>query len=40
MHLQVFKTFSRHNAWKLKGEARVNNVVVADAEFSAIIAQK
>ncbi len=40
MHLQVFKTFSRHNAWKLRGEARVNNVVVADAEFSAILAQK
>ena len=40
MEVHVFKTFSRHNAWKLKGEARVNNIVVADAEFSAILAQK
>lgn len=40
MHLQVFKTFARHNAWKLRGEARVNDIVVADAEFSAILAQK
>lgn len=39
MHLQVFKVLARHNAWKLKGEARVNNVIVADAEFSAIIPQ-
>lgn len=40
MHLRVSKTFSRHNAWKLKGEARVNGVLVADAAFSAILAQK
>jgi 3-hydroxyacyl-[acyl-carrier-protein] dehydratase len=40
MELHVFKTFARHNAWKMKGEARVNNMVVADAEFSAMLAQK
>lgn len=40
MYLKVYKTFARHNAWKLKGEARVNDIVVADAEFSAILAQK
>ena len=37
MHLEVYKTFARRNAWKLKGEARVNDVIVADAEFSAIL---
>ncbi len=40
MYLKVYKTFARHNVWKLKGEARVNDIVVADAEFSAILAQK
>ncbi len=40
MYIKVYKTFARHNAWKMKGEARVNDIVVADAEFSAIIAQK
>ena len=40
MYIQVFKIFGRHNAWKLKGCAKVNDIVVADAEFSAILAQK
>jgi 3-hydroxyacyl-[acyl-carrier-protein] dehydratase len=39
MYLKVSKIVARHNAWKLKGEARVNDVLVADAEFSAILAQ-
>jgi len=40
MYITVSKVFSRHNAWKMKGEVRVNDILVADAEFSAIIGQK
>ncbi len=39
MHLKVSKVFARRNAWKLKGEAMVDGVLVADAEFSAILAE-
>lgn len=39
MYLTVSKVFARQNAWKLRGEAKVNDVVVADAEFAAILAQ-
>ena len=40
MEIEVTKTFGRHNAWKLKGEVKVDGILVADAFFSAIFPQK
>ena len=40
MEIEVTKTFGRHNAWKLKGEVKVDGLLVADANFSAIFPQK
>ena len=40
MVIEVIKTFGRHNAWKLKGEVKVDGILVADAHFSAIFPQK
>jgi 3-hydroxyacyl-[acyl-carrier-protein] dehydratase len=40
MEIEVVKIFGRHNAWKLKGEVKVDGLLVADANFSAILPQK
>jgi 3-hydroxyacyl-[acyl-carrier-protein] dehydratase len=40
MEIEVVKIFGRHNAWKLKGEVKVDGLLVADASFSAIFPQK
>ena len=40
--LEVFvnKLRSRRNVWKFRGEAKVRGVLVADAEFSAMIVDR
>jgi 3-hydroxyacyl-[acyl-carrier-protein] dehydratase len=40
LHLHVEKIRSRGNVWKMKGEAKVNSVRVANAIFSAMIVKK
>jgi 3-hydroxyacyl-[acyl-carrier-protein] dehydratase len=37
MHIHVTKTQSRRNVWKFKGEAKVGDVLCAEAVFSAMI---
>lgn len=37
LYLHIEKRRSRGNVWKMKGEARVNGVRVADAIFSAMV---
>ncbi len=38
LHLEVEKEQSRGNVWRFAGKAKVNGTVVADATFSAMIA--
>lgn len=40
LHLHVEKIKCRGNVWKMKGEAKVDGVRVADAVFSAMIVKK
>ena len=37
LYLYVEKIYSRSNAWKIKGEAKVEGIRVADSVFSAIL---
>lgn len=37
MHIRVTKVQNRKTVWKFKGEATVNGVLCAEAEFSAMI---
>ncbi|MEO5374065.1 MAG: 3-hydroxyacyl-ACP dehydratase FabZ [Alphaproteobacteria bacterium] len=37
LHLNVFKERNRGNVWKFRGEAKVDDVLVADATYSAMI---
>ncbi|HYG88249.1 MAG TPA: 3-hydroxyacyl-ACP dehydratase FabZ [Azospirillum sp.] len=37
VHIHVTKQRNRGNVWKFKGEAKVNNVLVAEAIYSAMI---
>ncbi len=39
LYLHVIKERSRANVWKFKGEARVNNRLVAESSFTAMIAE-
>lgn len=39
MHIHVSKIQSRKNVWKFKGEAKVGDVLCAEATFSAMIVQ-
>lgn len=40
MYIHVTKERSRGNIWKFKGEARVNDVLCAEATYSAMILDK
>jgi 3-hydroxyacyl-[acyl-carrier-protein] dehydratase len=40
LHLHVEKIKNRGNVWKMKGEARVDDIKVTDAVFSAMIVDK
>lgn len=40
LHLEVSKEQSRGSVWRFAGKAKVNGVVVAEATFSAMIADK
>jgi 3-hydroxyacyl-[acyl-carrier-protein] dehydratase len=40
MHIHVKKVQSRANVWKFEGEAKVNGVLCAEANFSAMITDK
>ena len=39
LYLHVRKERSRANVWKFKGEAKVNNKLVAESSFTAMIAE-
>ena len=39
MHIRVTKVQSRKTVWKFKGEAKVNDILVAEAIFSAMIVE-
>lgn len=40
LHLHVKKERNRANVWKFNGEAKVNNKLVAESSFTAMIAEK
>lgn len=40
IHIHVKQIQSRHNVWKMQGEAKVDDIKVADAIFSAMLADK
>lgn len=40
VHLHVEKIHNRRNVWKFRGEAKVDDVLVADATFTAMIVDK
>jgi 3-hydroxyacyl-[acyl-carrier-protein] dehydratase len=40
MHIHVYCLKSRGNVWKFRGEAKVNGVLCAEAEYSAMIFDK
>ena len=40
LYLHVKKERGRGNVWKFRGEAKVNNKLVAESSFTAIIAEK
>lgn len=40
LHLHVKKERGRGNVWKFSGEAKVNNKLVAESSFTAMIAEK
>ena len=37
MHIHIAKTQNRKNVWKFRGEAKVEGVLCAEADFSAMI---
>jgi 3-hydroxyacyl-[acyl-carrier-protein] dehydratase len=37
LHIHVFKERSRGNVWKFRGEAKVGDVLVAEATYAAMI---
>ena len=37
LHIHVEKQYNRGNVWKFKGEARVGDILMADATFAAMI---
>ncbi len=37
LHIHVEKQYNRGNVWKFKGEARVDDTLMADATFAAMI---
>jgi 3-hydroxyacyl-[acyl-carrier-protein] dehydratase len=37
LHIHVSKVQNRRNVWKFKGEAKVGDVLCAEATFSAMI---
>lgn len=38
LHLHVTRLQNRRNVWKFKGEAKINNILHAEATFTAMIA--